>query len=188
MYLICCNPNDWNQYFCIAKSTAIQRWSPRGHILKSLALKVKSLALILKPQVLWNCPILGRGQHCFLKRRNIGCKTSEASWRPFFLIVEYCLKNIFEDLFCWRTPEKKFLRPFFVENAWILWEIYKGLEQRTFFFFFLDHFRIVSLVLSLGLDHSCPWPRKGLSSLGLFLDLALSLVSSTPPLLLYLNE
>ena len=29
-----------------------QRWSPRGHILKSLALKVKSLALASRPQVL----------------------------------------------------------------------------------------------------------------------------------------
>ena len=44
-----------------------QRWSPsgrpwpRGHILKSLALalKVKSLALASKPQVLENYPVLG---------------------------------------------------------------------------------------------------------------------------------
>ena len=34
-----------------------QTRSPRGHILKSLASKVKSLAL--KPQVLENCPVLG---------------------------------------------------------------------------------------------------------------------------------
>ena len=44
---------------------AFQRWSPRGHILKSLALalasKVKSLALALasRPQVLENWPVLG---------------------------------------------------------------------------------------------------------------------------------
>ena len=43
----------------------VQRWSPRGHILKSLALasKVKSLALALalasRPQVLENWPVLG---------------------------------------------------------------------------------------------------------------------------------
>ena len=38
-----------------------QRWSPRGHILKSLALasKVKSLALASRPQVLENWPVLG---------------------------------------------------------------------------------------------------------------------------------
>ena len=40
-----------------------QRWSPRGHILKSLALalasKVKSLALASRPQVLENLPVLG---------------------------------------------------------------------------------------------------------------------------------
>ena len=38
-----------------------QRWSPRGHILKSLALasKVKSLALASRLQVLENWPVLG---------------------------------------------------------------------------------------------------------------------------------
>ena len=36
-----------------------QRWSPRGHILKSLASKVKSLALASRPQVLENWPVLG---------------------------------------------------------------------------------------------------------------------------------
>ena len=50
----------------------------------------------------------------------------------------------------------------------------------------------MSLVLGLGLEHSCPWPRKGLSSEGLSLALASdffvslafasSFVSSTPPL------
>ena len=44
------------------ESGSSQRWSPRGrpwprgHILKSLALKVKSLAW---PQILENCPVLG---------------------------------------------------------------------------------------------------------------------------------
>ena len=38
-----------------------QRWSPREHILKSLALasKVKSLALASRPHVLENWPVLG---------------------------------------------------------------------------------------------------------------------------------
>ena len=47
----------------VAILLANQRWSPRGHILKSLALasKVKSLALALasRPQVLENWPVLG---------------------------------------------------------------------------------------------------------------------------------
>ena len=45
------------------------------------------------------------------------------------------------------------------------------------------------MFLVLGLEHSCPWPRKGLSSERLtlalawdfFMSLASSLVSSTPP-------
>ena len=62
---------------------------------------------------------------------------------------------------------------------------------RTFFFFWRT-LAAVSLVLGLGLEHSCPWPRQGLSSerlslaLDFFVSLALvlasSLVSSTPPL------
>ena len=57
----------------------------------------------------------------------------------------------------------------------------------------------MSLVLGLGVKHSCPWPREGLSSEGLslasdfFVSLALasSLMSSTPPLIdtqIYLAE
>ena len=56
----------------------------------------------------------------------------------------------------------------------------------------------MSLVLGLGLEHSCPWPREGLSSERLslalprifFVSLALasSLVSSTPPLLKKLDN
>ena len=34
------------------------KWSPRGHILMSLASKVKFLALASKLQVLENCPVL----------------------------------------------------------------------------------------------------------------------------------
>ena len=37
--------------------------------------------------------------------------------------------------------------------------------MKTFFFFFFgEHLRFVSLVLGLGLEHSCPWPRECLSS------------------------
>ena len=77
----------------------------------------------------------------------------------------------------WRLPEKLFLKRFF----------WKTLAA-------------VSLVLGLGLKHSCRWPREGLSlasrwsvlgraviGLGFFVSLALasSLVSSTPPLLIF---
>ena len=41
----------------------------------------------------------------------------------------------------------------------------------------------VSLVFGLGLEHSCLWPREGLSSERLSLALVSSLVSSTPPLI-----
>ena len=41
---------------------------------------------------------------------------------------------------------------------------------------------LVSLVLGLGLEHFCPWPRECLSSERLSLALASSLMSSTPPL------
>ena len=59
----------------------------------------------------------------------------------------------------------------------------KNFCEDLFFFFFGEHLRFVSLVLGLGLEHSCPWPRECLSSerLSLALALASSLVSSTPP-------
>ena len=62
-----------------------------------------------------------------------------------------------------------------------------------FFFFFGEHLRFVSLVRGLGLEHSCPWPRECLSSERLalasdfFVSLALSLVSSTPPLVINIS-
>ena len=93
----------------------------------------------------------------------------------FFFILEIAgnLAEIYDDLFFWKMPEisRKICdlfgrRPFFGKNL-----------------------RSVSLVL--GLEHSCPWLRKGLSSesqsLNLasdffaFLVLATSLVSLTPP-------
>ena len=61
-------------------------------------------------------------------------------------------------------------------------------EDLFFFFFFGEHLQLCPLVL--GLEHSCPWPREGLSSERLFLalasdffvSLASSIVSSPPPL------
>ena len=64
------------------------------------------------------------------------------------------MKNFCEDLlfffFFWRSPEKFLCRPFFFWRALAL----------------------VSLVLGLGLEHSCPWPREYLSSERLSLALA----------------
>ena len=106
-------------------------------------------------------------------------------WKTFF--CGDCLKNFCEDLF--------FLFFFFGDRLKNFWED---------LFFFWRALALVSLVLGLGLEHSCPWPRECLSSerlslalasdffcvlglgLGFFfvsLALASSLVSSTPPLL-----
>ena len=54
-----------------------QRWSPRGHILKSLASKVKSL--VSKPQVLENCPVLGSRTALFFEQLKFRWKTPETS-------------------------------------------------------------------------------------------------------------
>ena len=61
--------NGMKDDFSIFHTGNFQRWSPRerpwprgrprGHILKSLALKDKSLALASRPQVLENWPVLG---------------------------------------------------------------------------------------------------------------------------------
>ena len=58
-------------------------------------------------------------------------------------------EKLFEDFFFRRTPE--FSGKF--TNFWS--------DDVSFF---EDHFRVVSLVLDLGIEHSCPWPREGLSS------------------------
>ena len=70
----------------------------------------------------------------------------------------------------------------------------KNFCEDLFFFFFWRALALVSLVLGLGLEHSCPWHRECLSSERLslalasdfFVSLALasSLVSSTPPLVI----
>ena len=110
--------------------------------MKSLASKVKSLALASRPQVLESWPVLG------------------SRTALFFELLKFRgdrLKNFCEDLF---------------------------------FFFFWRALALVSLVLGLGLEDSCPWLRECLSSERLslalasdfFVFLASSLVSTTPPL------
>ena len=70
-----------------------QRWSPREHILKSLASKVKSLALASKSQVLENCPLLGSSTALFFVLLKSCWKTPET------------LQKICEDLFCFPQLE-----------------------------------------------------------------------------------
>ena len=82
--------------------------------------------------------------------RKLACPRLEDS--TIFWIVEILQiagKKILEGVFYWRTSEK------------FLWR-----------FFFWRTLEPVSLVLSLGLEHSCPWPPDGLSSEGLSLALA----------------
>ena len=62
-------PLPFSHTFGLNTTFCYQRWSPRGrpwprerprgHILKSLASKVKSLTLASRPQVLENWPVLG---------------------------------------------------------------------------------------------------------------------------------
>ena len=69
-----------------------------------------------------------------------------------------------------------------VKILWSGWKIFwkalfrgdrlKNICEDLFFFFFGEHLRFVSLVLGLGLEHSCPWPRECLSSERLSLALA----------------
>ena len=90
-----------------------QRWSPRGHIFKFLA-------LASKPQVLEKCPVLGSRTALFFEWLKF-CRSAEKYFsRPFFF---------------WRSTEK-FFKTFFVTKT----------------------LAFVSLVLGLGLEHSCPWP------------------------------
>ena len=53
------------------------------------------------------------------------------------------------------------LEDLFFENTW---NFAKNLRFTVQTLFFGEHLRVVSLVLGLGLEHSRPWPLKGLSS------------------------
>ena len=112
-----------------------------------------------------------RGQHYFLNCLNFVNRLK--SFLENFFSGDR-LENFFEDLFI-------FLFLFF-EIAWKKF-------LKTFLFWIA--LALVSMVLGLGLEHSCPWPQEGLSSEGLsltrprifFVSLASSLGSSTPSLL-----
>ena len=150
-----------------------QRWSPRGHpwprgrprghILKSLALasKVKSLALVSRPQVLENWPVLG------------------SRTALVFDLLNFCeaLEKFFGKRFLWRSLEKFVWKPFFF---FFFGDRLKIFCENLFFFFlestcacvlgpwpwpqaFLSLASRVSVrgkaVLGLGLGFFlCPWP------------------------------
>ena len=141
----------------------LQKWSPRGHILKSLALKVKFLALASRPQVLENCPVLS------------------SRTAVFFALFKFCgaPEKFFGNVFFGRSPKNSFEHLsflFFVDH------LKKNFED----FFFGGQLRLCpwSLALAssipvLGLmwvcpRKGCPWPRI------FFVSLASSLVCSTP--------
>ena len=132
---------------------------PQGHNLKSLASKVKSSDLASQPASPSKCPVLGSRTALFFELLKMGQG---------------------HDQFCFvlgnaRELAKKILKAFLPREAWIF-------GPKTFFFFFGDHFRVVSLVLSLGLECSYPWPREGVLGrtvldLGFFCVLGLGLDS-----------
>ena len=90
-------------FFSSTDTFRLQRWSPRGHILKSLASKL---------QVLENCPVLGSRTAVFLESLKF-CRS--------FFIEKLVFFGDFLILFFLRTPEKKFLKTllllFFLENT-----------------------------------------------------------------------
>ena len=111
--------------------------------MKSLALKVKSLALASRPQVLENWPVLGSRTALFFGKLKFCGAVEKFFGKRFF--VEIALKNFCEDLFF-----------FFGDRL-------KNFCEDLFFFCF---WRALALCV-LG-----PWPRECLSSerLSLALD------------------
>ena len=112
-----------------------QRWSPRGHILKPLA-------LASRPQVLENWSVLG------------------SRTALFFDLLKFCgaLEKVFGKRFFVEIAWKIFVKTFFFFGD----RLKNFLWRPLFIFFFWWALALVSLVL--GLEHSCPWPRECLSS------------------------
>ena len=139
----------------------------RGHNLKSLASKVKSVALASKPASPPKCPVLGSRRALFFDLMKMGLGHDQ------FCFV---LKNH------QRACEKIFENNFFLKNAWNFRKMYKILERRFFLFgerlnfpenyevlerrpfFFLE---ITSALCPWSLASSIPvlgpWPRTFLS-------------------------
>ena len=77
-------------FVCVLHCSNRQRWSPRGHILKSLVLASKVKSLASRPQVLKNWPVLG------------------SRTAVFFELLKFCgaVEKFFRKLFLWRSLEK----------------------------------------------------------------------------------
>ena len=127
-----------------------QRWSPRGrpwprgHILKSLASKVKSLAS--RPQVLENRPVLGSRTALFFELLKF-CGALEKLFGKRFFCGDR-LKNFCEDLFFSESTCACVLGPWPWPRAFL------SLASRVSV--------LGKAVLGLGLGFflcPCPWPR-----------------------------
>ena len=97
--------------------------------------------------------------------RKLACLGSRTA--PIFELLKFC-----------EALENFFGKRFFVEIAGKIF-------VKTFFFFFWRALALVSLVLGLESvcpRKGCPWPWPRIFFVSLALDLASSLVSSTPPL------
>ena len=159
---------SFNVSFLVFRHCGMQRWSPwgrpwprgrpRGHILKSLALalKVKSLVLASRHQVLENWPVLGSGTAVFFELLKF-CGALEKFYRKRFFVE--IARKIFVKTFSFFFGEHLRLCP---------WSL-----------------ALASSIPVLGLESVCPpkgcpwpWPRIFFVSLAL----ASSLASSTPPL------
>ena len=149
---------------------ACQRWRPRG---RPWPRRLEDY--ILKSSSRMNFEVLG------LEGQVLGLEASSPRKWPvlgsrtalFFELLKYCgaLENFFGKRFFVEIARKIFVKTFFFFG------------DRPFFFW--RALALVSLVLGLGLEHSCPWPRKGCPwpwPRIFFVSLASSLVSSTPPL------
>ena len=124
-----------------------QRWSPRGRPWPRGHI-LKSLALALASKVKSLALALASRPQVLENWPVLGSRTA-----LFFELLKFCeaLENFFgKRFFFWRSLKKFLWRPFFFWRALAL----------------------VSLVLGLGLEHSCPWPRQCLSSKRLSLALA----------------
>ena len=133
--------------YSIAGCCQQQRWSPRGHILKSLALASKVKSLASRPQVLENWPVLGSRTALFFGMLKFCGALDKIFWKTFFSGDR--LKNFCEDLFF-------FFLFFFGDRL-------KNFCEDLFFCLF---WRALALCV-LG-----PWPRECLSSERLSLALA----------------
>ena len=89
-------------FFSSTDTFRLQRWSPRGHILKSLASKL---------QVLENCPVLGSRTAVFLESLKF-CRSFFVEKLVFLDIFWFCF---FENT--WKKNFKDIIIIFFLENT-----------------------------------------------------------------------